>query len=154
MKDQERLGARTALQAWQDHRTTTPVCLPIKISLLLGEWLHNVQYLVVIKLHAVQVARGSELDLADEILCFADCVQTLRLLQLHTRFPFLPIFHELPFISSVSSSLRKSLISSSLLVQGFPTGLYVLCLTLRPRFHSATLFAHRSSRQLLHRYHS
>ena len=41
-------------------------------------------------------------------------------------------FVSLSFISSVSSGLRNSLISSSHLFFGLPTGLYVWCLMLRP----------------------
>ena len=50
----------------------------------------------------------------------------------------------LPFISSVSSGLRNSLISSSHLFFGLPTGLYVWCLMLRLGFHSTAFFAHLS----------
>ena len=49
------------------------------------------------------------------------------------------------FVCSVSSSLRKSFISSSHLSFGLPIGLFVWCLVLRPRFHLAPCFAHRSS---------
>ena len=48
----------------------------------------------------------------------------------------------LPFFASVSSGLRKSLISSSHLFLGLPTTLHVLILALRPGFHSAGFFAH------------
>ena len=34
--------------------------IPIKVSLVLGGWLDNLHHLVVIQLHAVQVARGSD----------------------------------------------------------------------------------------------
>ena len=54
-------------------------------------------------------------------------------------------FVSLPFVSSVSSSLRKSFISPSHLFFGLPTGLFVWCLVLKPGFHFAAFFAHRSS---------
>ena len=54
-------------------------------------------------------------------------------------------FFSLPFVASVSSELRKSLVSSSHFCLGLPTDLHVVCLMLWPGFHSAAFFAHRSS---------
>ena len=75
------------------------------------------------------------------------------------HFPLLSIFLDLwplrstchcffillRFVASVSSSLRKSFISSSHLFLTLPTGVHVWCLVLRPGFHSAAFFPHRSS---------
>ena len=97
-----------------------------------------------------------ELDLAEDIFCCAHG-QQMRLLSLRIHFPFhlsrflatrihvSLFFVSLPFISSVSSGLSNSLISSSHLFFGLPTSLYVWCLMLKPGFHSAAFFAHRSS---------
>ena len=54
-------------------------------------------------------------------------------------------FISFPFVVSVSSGLRNSLISSSLLFFGLPTGLFVWYLVLRPGFHVAAFFLHSSS---------
>ena len=92
-----------------------------------------------------------ELDLVEDLFCCAYCQQMLRLLFLHIRFPLLSIFLDsfvsisLHFVSSVSSGLKKSFISSSHLFSGLPTGLFVWCMVLRPGFHFAAFFAHRSS---------
>ena len=83
----------------------------------------------------------------------------LLLLSLHIHFPLLFIFHDflpllihvslffisLPFVVSVSSGLRNSLISSSHLFFGLPTSLFAWYLVLRPGFHFAAFFVHRSS---------
>ena len=54
-------------------------------------------------------------------------------------------FISFPFVVSVSSHLRNSLISSSHLLFGLPTNLFVWYLVLRPGFHFAAFFVHRSS---------
>ena len=68
-----------------------------------------------------------ELDLAVDFICFVHCQQILRLLSFRMHFPLLSIFLDFfatlihvslffvsfPFVSSVSSGLRKSFISSS-----------------------------------------
>ena len=54
-------------------------------------------------------------------------------------------FVSFPFVSSVSSGLRNSLISSSHLFFGLSTGLFVWCLGPRTGFHFAVVFVHRLS---------
>ena len=126
----------------------------IEVSLVLGVWQRDVRHLSR-SLGRVLV----ELDLAEDIFCCAHCPQILRLLSLRFHFPLLSIFlvfcatliHvslffiSFPFVSSVSSGLRKSFISTPHLLFGLPTGLFVWCLVLRPGFHFAPFFAHRSS---------
>ena len=117
----------------------------VTASLVLGEWLR----------HPTSRRSSSVRVESEDIFFCAHCQQMLRLPSLRIHFPLLSIFLDfwqllihvslffisLPFISSVSSGLRNSLISSSHLFFGLPTGLYVWCLMLRPGFHSATLFA-------------
>ena len=75
------------------------------------------------------------------------------------HFPLLSIFLDLwplrstchcffillRFVASVSSSLKKSFISSSHLCLSLTIGVHVWCLVLRSGFHSAAFFPHRSS---------
>ena len=56
------------------------------------------------------------------------------------------LFFSFPFVSSVSSGLKKSFVSSSHLFFGLPTGLFVCYLVLRPGFHFA-FFVHRVTMQ-------
>ena len=86
-------------------------------------------------------------------------VSGCSLLQLLNLFPLLSIFLDLLqllskcrcfflsllFVSSVSSGLTKSFISSSHLLFGRPTVLFVWYLVLRPGFHFAAFFVHHSS---------
>ena len=130
----------------------------IEVSLVLGVWQRDARHLVLIQLHAVQTA------------CWSNWILWRISSALHTvsrhcgccfcvfafhRFPSLSIFCHFfqvslffisfPFVSSVSPGLRKSFISSSHLFFGLAAGLLVWCLVLRPGFHFAAFFAHRSS---------
>ena len=126
--------------------------IPIKVSMVLGEWLRNVHHLVVIQLHAVQVACESNWILWKTSSAVHTAVVAYSLsIAFHLSRFWATLIHvslffiSLPSISSVSYGLRNSLISSSHLFFGLPTGLYVWCLMLRLGFHSVAFFAHRSS---------
>ena len=100
------------------------------------------------------------MDLAGDFLCVATsvhrsfccclCVFHFPLLFILSRFfchfdscVVVFSFH-FPFVVLVSSGSRNSIISSSHLFFGLPTGLFVWYLVLRPGFHFTAFLVHRS----------
>ena len=110
----------------------------------------TIHHLVVIQLYAVQVALGSigscgghpllcrlSPDAAAAVIAYSLSISFHIVRFFATLIHVSLFFISLPSASSVYSGLRKAFNSSSHLLFGVPTGLYVWCLMLGPEFHCA-----------------
>ena len=132
--------------------------IPIEVSLVLDGWLRNARHLVVIQLHAVQVACGSNWILRrtpSAVHTVNRCCGCCRCVFTCHCFPCFSMFdHSDPCVVVlyfVAFHLFSFLWLEEFIEFVFPSlfwsshGLYVWCLMLRPGFHSAAFFAHVSS---------